>query len=983
MQSSIEYEAQNGEFLEVESSGATYLLSTTWNQAWRVDISGNTTVNYNDYCPTGSGGEHTYTGCTNTAAAQIIYYYIEKQGLDLQLTLTAEDEYTSERTSEDLVIEIKADGSAPGTISFAEINSKLADYDLNSADDVAALMYACGVVQQADYGETGTSTAWQPEVFLRAGLASATTARLYWSSYYYVGDYDKNTGMTTVNDSTWEVIIDELQAGRVVGASIPGHAIIIDGYDEVNDKFHLNYGWGGYSDGWYTRGEMVDLEFDEFTFDLAIKAKNTFTVTDADLYGTGTLMRAMEQSAAAAGDNTINFSVQTAGELLTLSNYTSFAEGYTINNLNMDLLISDAISWSIACWAYVNGSGALSLNNMSGSIVVNTVRDRNYVFYGSFDESLNVELDGGIIFTGKYAVNGDYTAGGEAVLTALKTVQSNGNKVLNSWVVDAYDNATGAYAFYGDNAADKFEVVNGAISIGDVYMYGEDDVLSIRNHSLFYGAINMGGGNNTVTIDSTSTVYGNVINKTALNIVLLSETRSDAIFTVATSSLQHLQSYAKVTVDITEAVNGVYTLFYDSLLSATNYFNYLSVTVTGEGIEAHTLKISNNTASSDYAEIYSENNALKIIVKEQFSSQVNTNAKNFSYGGKYDSTLAGEIKVAVNGGSYKRFYGGNYVEKNRQFVDIADTADVRINNGTFSSVVAGGDHVVDGIVGRLGAITTVITGGTFNNNVAGGMCFDIAAGNASFAAASASDINLTIAGGSFAKRIFGGNISAKAAYSGKAEVTGDIYLTLDASAADITVSENIAAGSSGYGWVRGDVTVTLKKSVNHSFDMTGILSGGSEGAVYTTGSDGKRSATSYVDGERKLELAGYVGDFGGTLFMFETLAAFDYTAITFTNSKLSTGDISLWNIEYGSSIGGLQRNSFDGDTLDFDLTGWDGSAEWEVLSGTAESFADLADAAKVTLGTQTASWNGSAWVSSDYKLSVNEEDNTLVIAALA
>jgi hypothetical protein len=35
------------------------------------------------------------TGCTNTAAAQIIYYFVENGLLDLQLQLTADDEYTS------------------------------------------------------------------------------------------------------------------------------------------------------------------------------------------------------------------------------------------------------------------------------------------------------------------------------------------------------------------------------------------------------------------------------------------------------------------------------------------------------------------------------------------------------------------------------------------------------------------------------------------------------------------------------------------------------------------------------------------------------------------------------------------------------------------------------------------------------------------------------------------------------------------------
>ena len=165
--------------------------------------------------------------------------------------------------------------------------------------------------------------------------------------------------------------------------------------------------------------------------------------------------------------------------------------------------------------------------------------------------------------------------------------------------------------------------------------------------------------------------------------------------------------------------------------------------------------------------------------------------------------------------------------------------------------------------------------------------------------------------------------------------------------------------------------------------MNGMLSGAGEGAVYMTDGNGKRTATSYVEGERTLVLDSYVGDFNGTIFMFENLEVKNNTAMNFTNAKLYTGDISLWDIEYGSTVTGLQRNSFDGDTLDFDLTGWDGSSEWEVLAGTAETFVDLSEAASVTLGGQTASWNGAAWVSTDYKLAVDDQENKLVLAAIA
>ena len=91
------------------------MMSTLWNQSGVISITGNSTITYNEYCPL-DGIRHSLTGCTNTAAAQIIYYFIEKYDLDLNLTLTNDDEYTSS-------ISIKADGSTPGTTSFSKINA--------------------------------------------------------------------------------------------------------------------------------------------------------------------------------------------------------------------------------------------------------------------------------------------------------------------------------------------------------------------------------------------------------------------------------------------------------------------------------------------------------------------------------------------------------------------------------------------------------------------------------------------------------------------------------------------------------------------------------------------------------------------------------------------------------------------------------------------------------------------------------------------
>ena len=92
---------------------------------------------------------------------------------------------------------------------------------------------------------------------------------------------------------------------------------------------------------------------------------------------------------------------------------------------------------------------------------------------------------------------------------------------------------------------------------------------------------------------------------------------------------------------------------------------------------------------------------------------------------------------------------------------------------------------------------------------------------------------------------------------------------------------------------------------------------------------------------------------------------------------------SNWDFEFGSSLSGVNRNNFAGDTLNFDLTGWAGD-QWEVMSGSASAFSGWNDASRVTLGGESAAWDSdiSGWCSSNYQLTLEEDGDgrKLIIA---
>ena len=596
-------------FLAAEPLSTGIMLSTLWNQSGVAKVGDNTTITYNQYCPYEAGTQtHSITGCTNTAAAQIIYYFIEKGGLDLQLTLDAKDAYKDGNG-----LQIKADGSTPGTVSFSEINAKLADYDLNSADDAAALVYACGVVQEATYTVDATSTAWATDLFYRAGFECVNRR----------GATEGN-----ISEGMFEVLIENLTAGRVVGTSYPGHALVIDGYDAETDRFHINFGWGNStSTAWYTREEMNAQGYYNFIYDLMVEGETTFTVTDSRVYGTGTLVRALELASGTVGDNTIVFDDSVAGAQLQRTNSCSLKEGTEFDNFNMALLVENS-SYGF----YASTGATVTFEDFSGALIVNK---QDYVcgIYNYYGGVLEFESDGGVIFAGEYQLNGNYASGAEAVLSALRTGQKNGTGIAD-WVADS---VTG-YSITGSNKSDVIVFSNKTLVAGDISLNGGNDTLTVTGNSHVYGDISCGDGDDVITIDSTSSITGCWYGSGDLCFTLNETPDDDAMFFI-TTNVYNLYSNASLSVDFSRASAGNYTLI-EAHKNASNLssLNNIVITVKGSGSTSYALSVS-GTSDCDYAELLRVGDSLVLRVK------------GFDAGDKTPPTVPASLTASVYGNS--------------------------------------------------------------------------------------------------------------------------------------------------------------------------------------------------------------------------------------------------------------------------------------------------------------------------------------------
>ena len=199
------------------------LCASRWNQG----------EPYNNLCPDYSSSKKCVTGCVATAMAQIMKYNNwPEQG-------KGSNSYTTSINDTDRTLSLDF-----SDIAFDWDNMTYL-YGANSTDvekdAVAMLMYACGVSVNMNYGLSSGA----PSVMVPIALAN------------YFG-YDKSVKMAMRDYYSYRdwnnLVYSELAAGRIMYVSgfndKSGHAFVCDGYDK-NGYFHINWGWGGISDGYF------------------------------------------------------------------------------------------------------------------------------------------------------------------------------------------------------------------------------------------------------------------------------------------------------------------------------------------------------------------------------------------------------------------------------------------------------------------------------------------------------------------------------------------------------------------------------------------------------------------------------------------------------------------------------------------------------------------------------------------------------------
>ena len=175
---------------------------------------------------------HCVTGCVATAMAQVMYYFEHPDGC------VAIPAYNTESKG-------WAMNSLPTTEFMWDKMKKV--YNGNetdeSADAVAKLFRYCGQAVEMDY-----------RLYANGG-SSASVSPYHMAHYFGFGKNAREVLRYNYSLTDWEhMIYEEVCNGRPVlyggSSNSGGHMFIVDGYDG-NGLFHMNWGWGGMSDGYY------------------------------------------------------------------------------------------------------------------------------------------------------------------------------------------------------------------------------------------------------------------------------------------------------------------------------------------------------------------------------------------------------------------------------------------------------------------------------------------------------------------------------------------------------------------------------------------------------------------------------------------------------------------------------------------------------------------------------------------------------------
>jgi len=204
------------------------LLKTTWNQGRY----------YNAHCPEDPQGTdgHVATGCVATAIGQLMNYFRHPS--------MGNGSYAYNHDDYGL---IEVDFSQQ-SYNYDQMPVEPSDY----SDDMARLIYNIGASVDMNYGPDGSGMWNHKGAYTMHTYFDYNPSTEYLFKDSLAVDFDWNG--TLVNHLDQKIPL--YYAGWSDYDFIMGHAFILDGYSD-STHYHINWGWGGSSDGYFLISDLT------------------------------------------------------------------------------------------------------------------------------------------------------------------------------------------------------------------------------------------------------------------------------------------------------------------------------------------------------------------------------------------------------------------------------------------------------------------------------------------------------------------------------------------------------------------------------------------------------------------------------------------------------------------------------------------------------------------------------------------------------
>lgn len=212
------------------------IVQSTWNQ----------NPYYNQLCPSTDStiqDSISVTGCNATAMSQIMRFWsYPPHGYDSSSYCDCGPPHFARNYGT-----LSANYSAT-TYNWVNMPLNITSYNI----DIATLNFQCGVSVNMDYAPSGSGS-----YVITADDPNACAQISYVKYFAYDSTTIQGLRRSAYSDADWVALLDtEFVHGRPVqyvgtDPSEGGHTWVCDGFDG-NNMFHMNWGWGGQSNGFYS-----------------------------------------------------------------------------------------------------------------------------------------------------------------------------------------------------------------------------------------------------------------------------------------------------------------------------------------------------------------------------------------------------------------------------------------------------------------------------------------------------------------------------------------------------------------------------------------------------------------------------------------------------------------------------------------------------------------------------------------------------------